>query len=224
MIAEQLTETTSAKTNRVIPIWEIASVVISCLIAEWVVLSLGVTTRWLIAVPSSMALILMILSHRERGESFRDIGFRLDNFLDASRLLFFPTAAAIVLILISALLLSDSSFTMRSVRPRFLLLPLWTLLQQYALQGFINRRAQMAFGKGFNSIVLVGVVFSLLHFPNPLLSGLTLIGGLIWAAVYQRQPNLLALALSHAAVSIVLALTIPPEVTENLRVGFRYFG
>ena len=45
-----------------------------------------------------------------------------------------------------------------------------------------------------------------------------------WAAVYQQQPNLFALALSHTVSSITLALTISPKLLDSLRVGFKYFG
>ncbi len=109
-------------------------------------------------------------------------------------------------------------------RPRFLWLPLWALFQQYSLNGFINRRAQLVFGKGTTSVVLVALVFGILHLPNPLLALVTLVGGLIWAVAYQRQPNLLALALSHAIVSLTMALTISPRLLNSLRVGFKYFG
>jgi len=53
---------------------------------------------------------------------------------------------------------------------------------------------------------------------------LTFVGGLIWGAVYQRQPNLFALAMSHALSSLTLALAISPKLLESLRVGFKYFG
>ena len=98
------------------------------------------------------------------------------------------------------------------------------MFQQYVLNGFINRRAQLAFGKGVKSIVLVALVFSLFHLPNPLLAILTFVGGLIWAAVYQRQPNFFALALSHTLSSLTLALAISPKLLESFRVGFKYFG
>jgi membrane protease YdiL (CAAX protease family) len=51
-----------------------------------------------------------------------------------------------------------------------------------------------------------------------------LVAGLVWAFVYQRRPNLFALAISHALASITLALSFPPNLLNSLRVGFKYFG
>src|SRR6185312_6780493 len=115
-------------------------------------------------------------------------------------------------------------FGLAPFRLRFVGVYFWALFQQYAVQGFINRRAQLAAGKGVKSVFLVAAAFSLVHLPNPFLSLITFAGGLVWAAVYQRQPNLFALALSHALVSITLALTLSQDLFYNLRVGFKYFG
>src|SRR5260370_42149566 len=113
---------------------------------------------------------------------------------------------------------------MRQLRFRFLLIAVGALFQQYALQGYINRRAQVVFGPGAKSILVTAVLFSLIHLPNPMLSALTFIGGVVWATVYQRQPNLFALAISHTIASITVAQAIPTEVMNSLRVGFKYFG
>lgn len=212
-----------AKEDRRLALWEIASVGTSCLIVEWVVLGFVGESKLIAAIPVLLAIGFMLYSHGERGESLRDIGFRVDNFLGACRLLFLPTMLAILLILLAGWLMKHS-LTVGPWRSRFVILPLWTLFQQYALNGFINRRAQIALGQGTKSVLLVGIVFGLLHLPNPLFALLTLIGGVIWAAAYQRQPNLLALALSHSLVSLALALILPGTLLNNLRVGFRYFG
>src|SRR5437762_3521884 len=126
-------------TDRVIAGWEIISVVTSCLIAEWVVPAFVGANKLVIAIPAALALALMFYSHRVYGESGRELGFRWDNFAAVIQLLTIPTLAAVVLIV----LISNNYQPREPLRWRFLLVPVWALFQQYALQGYLNRRAQV---------------------------------------------------------------------------------
>jgi membrane protease YdiL (CAAX protease family) len=208
---------------RYLPLWEIISVTSSALIAEWSMRSFFGKGSLVAVIPIVLALSFMLYSHLQRREGLYDLGFRFDNFLPALRLVALPTLFAVVLVIVGSWYVSDA-LSLRPFRSRLLLVPLWALFQQYGLQSFMNRRAQLFAGASWWSAALVGVVFAVLHIPSPLLITLAFIGGIVWGRIYQKQPNLFALAISHAIVSLSLSLLFPADSTYLLRVGFRYFG
>ena len=215
--------------DRALAAWEIASVASSILIAEWILPAVMGRSKLAVAIPIALAFVLMIGSHRLRGETLRDLGFRFDNFLRAGKLLSLPMLLTAVLGLLAGWWFGGEINFLRwhTGRPIVGQLVLgfgWGLVQQYVLQGFINRRAQVIWGPGWLSILLVAIVFGSLHLPNPWLTVVTFGGGVIWAAVYQRAPNLFALAVSHSVMTWVLVSTLPASALNHLRIGFKYFG
>ncbi len=230
MTAEQqrTVEGAGGEVNRSLAFWEIVSVMMSCLIAEWVVFSIGRGSSLALAVPVGLVFGFIFLSHRLRGESAREIGLRVDNFVKAARLLALPMCLVSALLLSIGYVVGSLNFLRWRGGQSILGLPalgiLWGLMQQYALQAFVNRRAQMIWGSGLRSVLFVALMFAVLHLPNPLLTVATFGAGILWAAVYQRAPNVLALALSHGLMTWVLVSTLPASALNNLRVGFKYFG
>jgi len=217
-----------AAEDRALAAWEIVAAGSSALVVEWVVYSLAGSRSPALLFPVVTAVLLMLASHRARGESARALGWRLDNFWAAARLLLPP-----MLVVTSALVgvgfhAGTLDFGRWEGGQSILGVPalslVWGPLQQYALQGFINRRAQIVFGRGPASVLLVALLFGLFHLPNPWLSLATFGAGLLWAWVYQRAPNLFAVGLSHGLMTWVMISCVPPAALHNLRVGYKFFG
>jgi len=181
-------------------------------------------------VPAALAFALMLTSQRLRGETARALGLTRTNFARALRLLVPLMFGGALLLVLGAWLRFGTLPTWGRTRGGWALLGFaawgsaWGFVQQFALQAFINRRLQMLWGAGWRTTLVVACTFALLHLPNPALTCATFAGGLMWAWVYQRAPNLWALALSHAVMTWVLIATLPADVLAGLRVGYKYFG
>jgi membrane protease YdiL (CAAX protease family) len=216
--------------SRALAAWEIASVASSTLVAEWAVLAAAGFDKLWLAPPVLLAFGLMIYSHRLRGETLRDLGWRFDNFWRALALLLPAMLLGAGLLALVGRFWFGAPLRAGEQRAGWSVFGLpvwgfaWGLLQQLVLQGFVNRRAQLIFGRGAASVLVVASVFALLHLPNPWLTAATFAGGVLWAWAYQRTPNLLALALSHALMTWALVSTLPEHALDGLRVGYKYFG
>ena len=223
----EVTESFAAE-DRAPAAWEIVAAGASALVVEWVVYALAGSRSPALLFPIITAVLLMLASHRARGESARDVGWRLDNFWAAARLLLPPMLAVTLLLVCIGFYAGTLDFGRWEGGQSILGVPflslIWGPLQQYALQGFINRRAQMVFGRGPLSVLLVALLFALFHLPNPWLTFATFTAGLLWAWVYQRAPNLLAVGLSHGLMTWVMVSSVPPSALHNLRVGYKFFG
>ena len=221
-------EGSSPRSARALAAWEIVSLVLTTVIAEWAVFSVGEGDRRLVMFPVVVAFAYMFLSHRAWRESARDLGWRLDNFFEAAKLLALLFALVAVVLVPFGYFKGTLNFSKWYGGQTILGLPalgvLWGLTQQYVLQAFINRRAQVIWGRGWRSVLVVGALFGALHLPNPWLTAATFAGGLVWAAVYQRAPNLPALALSHGLMTWLLISTVPASSLHGLRVGYKFFG
>ena len=98
-----------------------------------------------------------------------------------------------------------------------LLIP-WGLGQQFALQTVFLQESRTVVGRTAG-IWLAAALFAALHLPNPFLSAMTFAGALAWCWIYDRHPNLLPLALSHALLTLAMLCAFDEAMTGHLRVG-----
>jgi membrane protease YdiL (CAAX protease family) len=97
----------------------------------------------------------------------------------------------------------------------------WGGGQQWVLHTVVLRESQQLTSHT-RSIVLSAFLFALLHMPNPFLTMMTFVGALGWCAIFLRYPNIVPLAVSHAAATLALLYAFDDRVTGHLRVGYEY--
>lgn len=214
---------TATLSLRFVTALEIVSVVSSVVLTAWVLTPLQLNQRWLEALPGVCALLLMLYSHRLHGETLAQLGFTTKHFARAVKLLLGPMLVVTALLLGIGVLTHSLHFGQRFWLS-LLLLPWWGVTQQYILQGFIYRRLRRIVGAQNHTltIFLAALLFALVHAPNVPLMLLTLIGGWVWTWVYARAPNLFALGLSHALMSVITMSSLPAWFLQSMSIGYKY--
>lgn len=165
------------------------------------------------------------------------MGLTTDNFL---RSLWVVGAALLVAAV--AVIVADRLHTLHLPRPpatglsRWVSLPsesilfiktywayaLWAGVQQFLLVGFFLPRFLRLLPGTNSAAILAAGLFALAHLPNPILTPITLMWGLVACRLFLRYRNLYPLAMAHAIVGITIAVSIPGPVVHNMRVGLGY--
>lgn len=174
------------------------------------------TPRWTGVVVTLVGLGLALVKAARSGEW----GLRPAAFLPALRaaaLLTLPALAVIYAVGSARGTLHERAHPGRELA----FLMVWGAGQQFALQTVLLREAQAVTSRR-TGIVLAAAVFGALHLPNPFLAPVTLLAALVWCWIYDRHPNLLPLALSHAISTLAILHAFDPGLTGRLRVGYSY--
>jgi membrane protease YdiL (CAAX protease family) len=167
-------------------------------------------------------LALVVVSHIVRGESPTALGLRRAGFVECAKRFTIP----VVLVAALGTILGFAFDTVRDVAAWRVAGVLtgycfWALFQQYLLNGYFTNRLQASLDTRYQFLVapMAGAMFAAAHLPNPLLMVVTLIGGTVAAAAYQRHRNLFFLAFAHALIGTMIWLAVPDTVSHHLRVG-----
>lgn len=112
--------------------------------------------------------------------------------------------------------------TLSSSLTHFVGYALWATVQEIILQCFFLMRSLRLVGNAGLAACLSACLFVAAHLPNPVLTAITLVLGLAACSFYLYYRNVWPLALAHALLGIAIAITIPPNLDHNMRVGMSY--
>jgi hypothetical protein len=98
----------------------------------------------------------------------------------------------------------------------------WSIMQQFLLQSyFLLRLLRLLPGKVAPILAAAGI-FSLAHLPNPILTPITLVWGVIACVLFLRYRNIYALGIAHGIMGLCIAVTVPNSLHRHMRVGLGY--
>ena len=192
------------------------TLVMLAIIASYTWVLVRVTPRWFAHVVTAAVVVLSVWRAARTGEW----GLRASELLPALREAGLMTVAAAAVTCLAGSALGTVHGREHPWRDVALLVP-WAAGQQLALQTVLLREAQAATSRR-KGIVLAAIIFGALHLPNPFLTCVTVAAAGAWCWIYDRHPNLLPLAVSHALCTLVILCSFDPVLTGRLRVGYSY--
>lgn len=161
-----------------------------------------------------------VSTHLRRGETAREIGFRLDNLAPAGRQALLFVGPLVVVPPVVGLIPGS----LRVPRPAWWLPALvaavvWGTAQQYGLLCVFYRRFQEIVPGAWPPMIAAAAMFALFHLPNPFLTAVTFGAGVLSCWLYRRVPNVWVLGVAHGVLSLSISRSLPLDVTVGMRVG-----
>lgn len=168
--------------------------------------------------------VWLVLSFVARRDTTKTLGWRADNFWAATKRAFWFFAPSSLLICVVGLFLG-----MLHRVPTHFLEPrkfggyfAFCLLQQVGFNSLVTNRLLTAFEKPAPAALAAGVIFGVLHWPNPVLVPLTFIGGAAMAWLFATERNILPLTIGQAILGALVWWAFPLAWHHSMRVGPGY--
>jgi hypothetical protein len=161
-------------------------------------------------------------SNRAHNDSLERVGLAWKNFWPTVREL-----APIALPVVGALFAIAIWRGQRSVWDRwfsFFGYPIWAFVQDYTMLGFVANRLEDAVGERPRIIASInGILFGLVHLPNPVLTPVTMVAGAVFTHVFLTRRHLIPIAIVHGLVGLGIARAFS-DVTGIMSVGPAYLA
>ena len=206
--------TMTAKNSRLFPLIE--AFAFAAFVA-WFIWQLQEASRyWWIVFP-----VWLIVSFAWNKDTPQTLGWRVDNFWSATKratVVFLPCALAIFVL---GFLLGGEHQAFRHVflPSRVFSYMFFCLLQQVGLSSLVTNRLLAAFDSPLRVSLISGLLFALLHWPNPVLVPLTFVGGALMAWLFWKERNILPLTIWQAALGTLVWEAFPIARHHAMRVG-----
>jgi hypothetical protein len=168
----------------------------------------------------------LVGSYFVRRDTPKTIGWRVDNLGPATEMAVKFFGASFVVTFAAGVFLG-----MLHRAPSHVLVPrrfasylAFCVLQQVGLNSLVTNRLLRAFeGRAVPAALIAGLLFGALHWPNPVLVPITLVGGTAMAWIFAKQRNILPLALGQAVLGSLVWWAFPLAWHHSMRVGPGYW-
>jgi hypothetical protein len=161
-----------------------------------------------------------------RRDTPKTLGWRADNLWSATkRAVWFFVPAALGICAIGVFLGMLKRVPGHLTQPKHLFgYMAFCLLQQVGLNSFLTNRLLSVFEKHWIAATTAGISFAALHWPNPVLVPLTLVGGIAMAWLFAKERNILPLTVGQAILGALVWWAFPLAWHHSMRVGPGYWN
>lgn len=181
--------------------------------------------HWILAV---LTLTFLFASWRYHKDTLKTVGLLPEDFSQAKPI-FIGLTISIAVMIFMALFINPNFWEQptfwEDVNNQFRRYIGWAALQQLLLHGYFTNRLQVIFKKPLPTSIVAGILFSIAHFPNPVLVIGTLVFGGASSYFFLKSRNLYILALAHAILgTVVKYLIAEPLLDHPLRIGPNFWN
>ena len=171
----------------------------------------------------TLGLVFVLGSWRYRKDNLKMVGLLPDDFNQARPIFIWVMASLSVLIgmafIINPVFWEQPNFGQK-VSDQLKNYLAWAVFQQLILHGYFTNRLQIIFKKPWLTAMIAGLLFALVHLPNPVLAIGALIFGGAGAYFFLKSRNLYILALAHAILGTAVKYLVANQLLDHaMRVG-----
>jgi hypothetical protein len=170
--------------------------------------------------------VWLVFSFALHGDTPKTLGWRADNLWPATRRTAGVFGIFVLAISAAGLFLgAPHRLPAHLIEPRrFVGYFAFCLLQEVGLQSFLMNRLLAALQKPLPAALVAGTLFSMLHWPNPVLVPLTFIGGTVFCWLFAHGRNIIPLTVAQAVLGSFVWWAFPLAWHHSMRVGPGFYS